>query len=275
MDSLAKLMKTFKEQSDARFDSFEIESIVNDLSKIQDDAYLEKSKWLGGDEKFVCLGIDLDKSSALSARKHAVTMAKLYEYFTQNIVDILNIDSIRADYIDIKGDGVFGIYQGEKSIERAFVAAVTFRTFFEKVIKPKFKSNLSVDLRCKSAICKDKILVKQIGTRKFNNEVWAGKLVNNTYKIMSISRKIKEKFKNRENDSLLIVSGEVKTYLSDQHKKYAIFSCGCKSPDLKPRSLWYAFDVSGDDEVFGDKVFYLPSIWCDVHGDEYLSRILQ
>lgn len=268
-------MNNFKKKSDARFDSFEIDSNIDDLSKIQDDAYLEKSKWFGGDEKFVCLGIDLDKSSVLSARKHAVTMAKLYEYFTQNIVDILNLDSIRADYIDIKGDGVFGIYQGDKSIERAFVAAVTFRTFFEKVIKPKFKNELAVDLRCKSAIFKDKILVKKIGTRKFKNEVWAGRLVNNIYKMMAVSKKIKEKFKKRESDSLLIVSNEIKTYLNDKHKKYAIFSCGCKSLNLKPANLWYFFNVSDDEDIFGDKVCYLPSIWCDVHGDEFLSNILK
>jgi len=273
MEKLSELTKEFERKSEERFKSFEIESVVNDLSKIQDDAYLETSKWLGGDEKFVCLGIDLDKSSALSARKSAVTMAKLYEYFTQNIVDIMNIEDICADYIDIKGDGVFGIYQGDDSIERAFVAAVTFRTFFEKVIKPKF-GELSVDLKCKSAICKDKILVKKIGTRKYKNEVWAGKLVNNTYKIMAISKKIKETFKKREKDSLLIVSSEIKTYLNDNYKKYAILSCGCGSSDSRPVNLWYPFDVSDDEDVAGEKVFYLPSIWCDIHGDEYLAGIL-
>ncbi|MFK5283474.1 hypothetical protein ACI3PL_28265, partial [Lacticaseibacillus paracasei] len=81
----------------------------------------------------------------------------------------------------------------------------TFRTFFENHIKPKFKSEFNIDLNCKTAICKGKILVKRIGTRKYNNEVWAGRLVNNTYKLMKLSDKIKEE-KDLKQHSLLFIS---------------------------------------------------------------------
>jgi hypothetical protein len=92
---------------------------------------------------------------------------------------------------------------------------------------------------------------------------------------MSVSKKIKEKFTKREDDSLLTVSSEIYSYLNDRHKKYAILSCGCGSLDSRPVYLWYSFDVKDDADIVDDKVYYLPSIWCDIHGDEYLSSILR
>src|SRR3989338_4621981 len=272
MEKLGTVFKEFKERSDARFDAFSIDENIGDLSKIQDEAYLENSVWLGGDEQFVCLAIDLDKSSVLSARKHVKTMARLYEYFTENIVEMLNLEEIKADYVDIKGDGVFGIYQGENATKRAFIAAITFRTFFENVIKPKFKT-LDIDLNCKTAICKDKILVKRIGTRKYNNEVWAGRLVNNTYKLMKLSDRIKE-LNPSIKQSLLIVSDEIHTYLHDHHYDHAIMSCGCQTGGGRPRPLWSETDTTGEEDISGNKTYHLSHIWCVNCGDKYLSEIL-
>lgn len=270
MERLQSIFDSFKLKSDRRFDAFEIESAVGNLERIQDEAYLEKSKWLGGDEKFVCLAIDLDKSSKLSARKDPVTMARLYEYFTQNIVELLSMDSISADYIDIKGDGVFGIYQGQKAIERAFVAGITFRTFFQKVIKKRFSG---IELTCKTSLCIDELLVKKIGNRKYNNEVWAGRLVNNTYKLMKVSDKIKEGNSMHNQKSFLVVSSDIFEYLNLYHHDHAVVSCGCTSDGL-PAQLWNTFDVTTMDDIVGKTAYYLESYWCDTHGDEYLSHIL-
>lgn len=273
MEKLKTIFKEFKERSDGRFDAFTIDENIGDLSKIQDESYLENSIWLGGDEEFVCLAIDLDKSSILSARKHVKTMARLYEYFTENIVDLLNLEEIKADYIDIKGDGVFGIYQGEDAIKRAFIASITFRTFFENTIKPKFKSALDIDLNCKAAICKDKILVKRIGTRKYNNEVWAGRLVNNTYKLMKLSDKIKET-NPLITQSILIVSDEIYTYLSSYHYDHAIMSCGCKTVNGTPQTLWTEEDTTLQEDISSNRVYYMYHLWCVECGDSYLTEIL-
>lgn len=274
MEDLKTIFKEYKDRSDARFDAFTIDENIGDLSKIQDEAYLENSTWLGGDEQFVCLAIDLDKSSILSARRNVQTMAKLYEYFTENIVDMLNIEEIKADYIDIKGDGVFGIYQGYDAIKKAFVAAVTFRTFFSGEIKSKFKSEFNIDLNCKAAICKDKILVKKIGTRKYNNEVWAGRLVNNTYKLMKLSDRI-----NLENPLLrispiLVVSENIYSHLENNHYDYAVMSCGCRTDDGIPAPLWKEVDTTEEEDIYGNKAYYMHHIWCDNCGDNYLSEIL-
>jgi hypothetical protein len=82
MVNLIEIFNEFKTRSDKRFDEFWIEDIW-DISEIQDDAYLETSTRLWWDEEFVCLSIDLDWSSKLSAKKEVETMAKLYEYFTK------------------------------------------------------------------------------------------------------------------------------------------------------------------------------------------------
>ncbi len=273
MDKIEDILKDFKARSDARFDAFSIDENIGDLDKIQDEAYLENSTWLGGDEKFVCLAIDLDKSSALSAKRHVKTMAKLYEYFTENIVDMLNLEEIRADYIDIKGDGVFGIYQGEDAVKRALVAAVTFRTFFQNEIKPKFKSAFDIDLNCKAVICQDKILVKKIGTRKYNNEVWAGRLVNNTYKLMKLSEKIRE-MNPFVAHPVLIVSEEIFSILETNHYDHAVMSCGCQTEDGMPQHLWKEIDTATEEEISGDKAHYMHHIWCTNCGNRYLSEIM-
>lgn len=271
MERLQNIFDSFKLKSDLRFNAFEIESAVGNLERIQDEAYLEKSKWLGGNERFVCLAIDLDKSSKLSARKNPEAMAKLYEYFTQNIVEMLSLDSIGADYIDIKGDGVFGIYQEPKAIERAFIAGITFRTFFEKVIKERFSG---IELTCKTALCADSLLVKKIGTRKYNNEVWAGRLVNNTYKLMKVSDKLKEGNSLHNQKSFLIASSNIYEYLDSKHYEHAVISCGCNTTDGRPTKLWETCDVTNEDDIVGNTAYYLESYWCDIHGDEYLNAIL-
>lgn len=272
MEKLQSIFDNFQRRSNLRFSAFEIESAVGNLEKIQDGAYLEKSKWLGGSsENFVCLAIDLDKSSKLSARKDPEAMARLYEYFTQNIVEMLSVDSLKADYIDIKGDGVFGIYQEPNAIERAFVAAVTFRTFFEKVIKGRFPR---IQLTCKSSMCIDSLLVKKIGNRKYNNEVWAGRLVNNTYKLIGVSRKAKDTNLASETDSLFAISSDVYKYLDKNYHDYAVMSCGCHTQDKQPTMLWSSLDVSRDDDIVGNTAYFLKSIWCDNHGDEYIKNIL-
>lgn len=280
---LISIFNDLETKSDKRFEEFWIEDIW-DLNKIQEDAYLETSTWLGWDEEFVCLAIDLDSSSRLSARKNVETMAKLYEYFTKNIVDVLNVNDFSADYIDIKWDWAFGIYQWDGSIERAFVAAVTFKTFFENVIKPKFFREYSINLCCKLAISKSKILVKKIWNRTYKNEVWAGRAVNNTYKIMSKQKIIKEKLIGEKpqnekiiNDySLLILSKKIYDYLIASYKDYAILSCGCvdQKPSDKKTNLWREFETSEEDEVVDNMIYYNSSKWCESHWGEYLEKIL-
>lgn len=275
MEKLEELYSQFKIDSDNRLDSFKIESIAS-LSKISEDAYLEKPTWLGGDEKYVCLFIDLNNSSEISNIKQKSTVAKIYDYFTQNVVDVLSIQEISAEYIDIKGDGVFGLYEGQNAIFKAFVAAITFKTFFQNEISQKFKSAYEITLSCKLSMDFDKILVRKIGRRKFYNEVWAGKLVNNTFKLASLDKQIRKIQGIKEEDNLLIVSETIFTKLKVK-EQYAILSCGHSNDGSSSGdkvNLWKEFTDSEPGSQYTSKVFYIPAKWCKLCGDEYLAKIL-
>jgi len=277
MEKLEDIFVKLKEDSEERYDNFEIESISS-ISKISEDAYLEKPTWLGGDEKFVCVFIDLDNSTEISQMKQRSTVAKIYDYFTQNVYNILTIPDIAANYIDIKGDGLFGIYEGEKSVFKGFIAAVTFKTFFEKHIKNKFRDN-NITLRCKIAINQDKILVKKIGGRSDYNEVWAGELVNNVFKIAALNKKIYEQDdKLRENlkEDLIIVSEGIYKKLEEK-RDYAILSCGHSNGKWtgEKLNLWNKFADQSNESQYSDPVYYLSAIWCDECGDKYLNEILK
>lgn len=263
MIDIQDFFKKLKQDSEERYDNFAVEEIGS-IKRITEDAYLEKPTWLGGDEEFVCLFIDLDDSSKLSFKKHATTMAKIYDYFTQNIVDILNTEEFKADYIDIKGDGAFGIYEGENAIFKALCAAVTFKSFFETTIKPKFK-DIHPDFNCKLGIHQDKILVRKIGIRGTNNEVWAGRVVNNAAKLAGLSKDIREKEKIDPNAVILVVSEKIYPILHEKHD-HAVMSCHHDKTTWKPgnpiQNVWREFDISQTDEVLGNKVYHTTSCWC-------------
>ncbi len=278
MRKLLEIYHELKKLSDWRYDNFVIETI-HSISRISEKAYLEKPIWLGGEEQFTCLFVDLNNSTRISQVKSISTVAKIYDYFTQNIYDILTLPPFAANYIDIKGDGVLGIYEGENDVFKAFVAAVTFKTFFEKYIKKKFVDK-NIVLSCKISLNKERVLVKKIGSRGAFNEVWAGELVNNAFKIASLSENIIKQDadiqKSQKND-LLIVSREIYEKLKEK-EDYAILSCGHTTDGqilAHKRSLWKEYSDSVEDSEYNNSVYYLSAIWCDICGDSFLSKILQ
>jgi class 3 adenylate cyclase len=258
MIKINELYKKLYSDSEKRYEAFAIENI-NSISDISSDAYLEKPTWLGGDKEFTCLFIDLNDSSKLSFKRHVKTMAKIYDYFTQNVVDIMSEEGISADYIDIKGDGAFGIFEGKNAVFRALCCALTFKTFFINHIQPKFK-DLDENFSCKIGIHTDKLLVKKIGKRINNNEVWAGRLVNNASKLASLSKEINLS----KPHPLIMISEKVFTLLQDK-RNYAILGCGhgLEGQILNQKiSVWKEFKIEDVESVLGDKVHYTESVWC-------------
>lgn len=268
MTTLEELFAELKEGADKRYDDFKIKE-VGSISQIYEDSYLEQPVWLGGDKKFVCLFIDLDKSSKMSFKKHPATMAKIYDYFTQTLIDILSHESIHAEYIDIKGDGAFGIFEGDDAAFRALSAALSFGTFFRKYIRKKFQTAEDA-INFKATIHVDKILVKRIGTRgaRNNNEVWAGRLVNKAAKLGLVVPHIyaQDDSFNPSDMSVLIVSQDIFDIFK-QKSEYAVNHCG---HDLAGNEvgyinqLWKEFDASDIDELSEDTVYYAPGLWCDI-----------
>lgn len=268
MATIEEIFTELKQDADMRYDNFEIKD-VGSITQIYENSYLEKPVWLGGDAKFVCLFIDLDKSSKMSFKKHPATMAKIYDYFTQTLIDVLSQESIHAEYVDIKGDGAFGIFEGEDAAFRALSAALTFGTFFRKYIRPKFQT-ATESINFKATIHVDKILVKRIGTRgpRNNNEVWAGRLVNKAAKLGLVTSYIyaQDPAFNPDKMSLLIISQDIFDIFK-QKPDYAINHCGHTVEGGEVGSigqLWTEFDSSTIEELSEDKVYYAPGLWCDI-----------
>jgi class 3 adenylate cyclase len=256
MSNIQEYIDGLKEKSDKRFDDFKIEEI-EDLEEILDKAYLEKPTWLGGDKKFVCLFIDLDQSSKKSFKKHPKTMAKIYDYFTQNIVDVLNHPVLGADYVDIKGDGAFGIFEGEQASFKALYCAITFKTMFEQSIQKKF-SDEEGTLSCKFGIHKDKILVRRIGKRGEGNynEVWAGRLVNNAAKLASQTEKVPP-------SSILPILLSEEVYRDfEANKEFGFYHC-CNGGEPATEEIEMFNEVDDfSDETLGEKFYYIRVQWC-------------
>ncbi len=259
-----------KEKAEKRFDEFQITEI-DTISSIKEDAYLEKPTWVGGDTKYVCLFIDLNKSSKISFKKHPATMAKIYDYFTQTLVDVFNHDSFCADYVDIKGDGAFAIYEEEHASYKAFYAAITFRKIFEEKIKTKFKDDEDKNLSCKIGIHKDKLLVKKIGKRSDYNEVWAGRLVNNASKLAKEYQESPEKFNGVE--SPIIISEEIyKDFVV--HPEFGLYNCHDGETDVLDQKNPVFTEVTDfSDDTLGDKFYYTQVGWCKYCADDYISKV--
>lgn len=218
--------------------------------------------------------IDLDNSTFISNNKNRREVAKLYDYFTQNIVDVLEIQDMKADYIDIKGDGAFGLYEGDDAVFKAFAAAVTFKTFFMKYIKNKF-TTLEEILKMKISINQDMILVKKIGRVDYYNEVWAGKLINNAFKIAELNKMITKQDSEMTED-LIIVSEDIYEKLKLK-ENYTIWSCGHDlngSPTNKKR-IWTKFLDDSQESDYKEPVYYVKSPWCEICGDLYRTKILE
>jgi class 3 adenylate cyclase len=273
---IKEFIKELKEKSEKRFDDFKIEDLES-IKDITEEAYLEKPTWVGGDKEFVCLYVDLNKSSKMSFKKHPQTMAKIYDYFTQNLVDVYN--QFDAEYIDIKGDGAFAIFEGEKASFRAFYAAITFKELFDSEISNKFKfedeGGQKKGLGCKIGIHKDKILVRKIGSRKKYNEVWAGRVVNNAAKLAEKYDILKSEDLIVNTDTPIIVSEKVFDDF-EKNKEYGYYVCHNKDTGedvLSQEKPVFQLQEDLTDNTFGNKFYYSFTEWCEYCADDYINKI--
>lgn len=204
----------------------------------------------------ICVFVDMKNSTKLSASKHARTTAKIYTLFTGTAVRIFK--AFNASYIDIKGDGVFALFNYDQ-VHTALASAVTFKTFVQDVFLKKVNE---IDTGVHIGIHQSTLLVSKIGLKKnkdrddMHNEVWAGKSVNMAAKLASLA-------KNNE----IYVSND---FYRKIKSKEALYCCRCSPANL----LWEEQDVSSDDRFSFNKINVLKSLWCKNHGAEYLQKII-
>ncbi len=220
--------------------------------------------WFRLDE-VVAVFADLQNSTQLgTGTKHAASTAAIYRAATGNVVTIFH--EFEADFIQIQGDGAFGLFWGEQAVERALCAGITVKTFSEETLVPKLESRWEDDPETgfKVGIGVGRVLVKNIGTPRNENEqepVWAGKPVN-------YAAKAAQQASRHE----LIVTGSV--WDAIENNDYLTSSCA-HGDGISPSPLWEDVAIKrlthDEDEAKGR---LLKAAWCSTCGPDFVTAIL-
>ena len=177
------------------------------------------------------------------------------------------LDAFDADFVDIQGDGGFGLFWGDRRYERALCAGISIRTFsadFTQRLEKKWPEAPSTGF--KVGIASGSILVKKVGLPRhldLQEPVWAGKPVNYAAKASQ-----------QTDPDHILVTGSI--WDEVENNDFLAFSCGCSDgqPDaVSPSLLWEDRTLENipDDERFGQA---LKSGWCAIHGEEFCNAIL-
>ena len=237
---------------------------ITDRNKIPNtvDIPIEKPNYWLKIPDVVCVFVDMVGSTKLSAEINDDTIAKVYRLFTNTIVRIF--DYYESPYIDIKGDGVFALFNSTTPY-KAIVAAVTIKTVVENFIEPAIKTMTGEEHGAHMGIDQKTVLVRKLGFKRFadrtdrQNEVWAGKVVNMAAKLASLSKAHE-----------LLVSDR---FFKNIQNKLVTKSCSCGVEC--PVDLWAEVDLSDNKKFDFEKAYKLQSCWCGTHGHDYITKILK
>jgi class 3 adenylate cyclase len=246
---------------------FELKNPVSIVDAVEfpnvDHLPLEKREWTRLTDVYV-VASDLRNSTKLNFNNYAPTSASFFQAVTGSSVRIVN--AFKPEYVDIQGDGIFAIFHGDTAAERAVCAAISLKSFSEKILVPAIDANRGgqlgeqfPDTGLKIGVACGRVAVKRVGVRGDHNEaVWAGRPV-------AFAAKAAEACLPSELRVTEKVFNAVKT------NDYVMFSCGCPSGSA-PSKLW----AEGEEleGLPGVKAYVLKSNWCDTHGDEFCEAIL-
>lgn len=258
------LLETLEHDIDAEFaDPVEIEDA--EAFPDVDGLTLEVRRWTRLKDLF-CVSVDLRNSTSLDYGSYANTSASLYEAVAGGCAR--TVRRFQPEYTDIQGDGLFALFHGVRATERAACAAVSLKTFGERVLEPLIEKHrgdklgkrfpdtgLKVGVACGVAV------VKRVGVRTMHEPVWAGKPVPYAVKAGEAC-----------GPGELMVTQSVYNKIADN--EYLTWSCGCdgQGSPRTPVHLWAeAAELPG---VPGMKLWSLKTNWCRVHGDQFVDAIL-
>ena len=212
----------------------------------------------------VAVFFDLKSSTNLERGRRPASTASIYDAGVGGVVRLLK--ELESDFIDIQGDGGFGLFWGDSRYERALVSAVTIRTFsseFESQLRAKWQDAPTTGF--KVGIASGPILAKRVGIARhveFQEPVWAGRPVNYAAKAAQ-----------QTEPGRIVVTGSVWDAIEDND--FLVFSCGCNSgvPGGTPTLLWSQLELEKipDNEKYGQT---LGVGWCSHHGEDFMNSIL-
>ena len=219
---------------------------------------------------------DLKRSTSISVNGSRQDAAYAYTYFIRAMTVIL--EDFGARYVDIQGDGIFGLFSGKNSVFSSAACAVTMRTQMEREVERRFKRDASTQQGLKVGIGVDRgtLQVRQLGlkgTRR--NEVWAGNPVNMAAKLSSVAR----------NNQIVVSERVYAGYLSapKNRQRALLRSCGCAvgkqnmGLDLQERDakdLWSKGPVPKNLGLDFQNAYRRKAMWCGEHGDAFCKAVL-
>lgn len=219
---------------------------------------------------------DLKGSTKISAEESRRDAAVAYTLFIRAMSIIL--DRFDARYVDIQGDGIFGLFSGPGSRFLAAACAVTMRTEVERVVNPLFKRDTTADsdLSVGVGIDEGTVLVRRLGLRSLKlNEVWAGKPVNMAAKLSSVAEHNQVVVSDR-------VFGQYRR-ASGLRQRALIWSCGCDNGQRggglavaqgRTTNLWREAPAPDDLGLDFFRMHRLNSPWCRTHGAEFCEAMV-
>jgi len=217
----------------------------------------------------ICVFVDMKGSTEFSASTRDKDTAGAYQLFTGTAVRMFH--DIEAPYIDVRGDGVFALFNSNQ-VYRAIAAAVSFKTFAELEFLPKIKARLGEEKASKIGthigIDQKTVLVRRVGLRRYRdrddrrNDVWAGKPVNMAAKLAA-----------RSEPGTLLVSDRYYDRIKDDLVRK---SCGCTNGNIggEKAELWKKEDLPIESVFDFDSVYCLGSRWCTQHGNQFYDDIV-
>ena len=219
---------------------------------------------------------DLKGSTALSSSVSPEVAAIAYTYFARTMTVIL--ERFSAGYVEIQGDGIFGLFAGKRSMFHAAACAITMRTQVEENVAVRFKRDASVqwDLKVGVGVDMGTLIVRQLGLRGTKlNEVWAGKPVNVAAKLSSVAGPNEVVVSDR-----MFAGYEGAARIRQQALLWSC-SCGGENPRAglstapgQTSKLWAKQAAPKDLGLDFGSVYRRKSGWCKRHGSELCEAIL-
>ena len=219
---------------------------------------------------------DLKGSTDLSSSVSPEVAAIAYNYFNRAMSVIL--EGFSAGYVEIQGDGIFGLFSGKGSMFYAAACAITMRSQVEEIVASRFKRDASVqwDLKVGVGVDRGTLIVRQLGLRGTKlNEVWAGKPVNVAAKLSSVAGP------NQVAVSARMFAGYEAA--AKMRQRALIWSCGCGDSNRgaglsaapgQTSNLWAKQAAPRDLGLDFRCIYTRKSGWCQQHGAEFCEAIL-
>ena len=219
---------------------------------------------------------DLKNSTGLNADDGPRVAAYAYTYFIRAMT--VTLERFSAGYIDIQGDGIFGLFSGQGSRFCAAACAVTMRTLVEREVASLFEKDAEADWKLTAGIGIDHgtLLVRRLGLRGTKeNEVWAGKPVN-----------VAAKLSSQAGSNQIMVSERVFSQYRSASKlrqRALLWSCGCSDgiagtgfdvPAGQTSCLWEEVSAPTGIGLDFPSMYRLKSAWCKTHGPEFCEAII-